>query len=170
VTIIPFSYFTDKEDLEEFDQYGGFLKNYVHLALSQIISVNQLFYFYKHFHLKHGNIVEYYFNKELVVHFIVDFLANSFSYIVNNLLCYYLTSKERGNKKYLLKIKKKFLLMVFANVAFYSIYSFQMARSVFEITQNNLKQPYNLILYNSLPEDLDQRFRIFLYFFNWLFL
>lgn len=169
VTAIPFCFCISKEELDEFEQKGGSIKYYIHSAISNIIAVNQLFYFYKHFHLKHGNIIEYNFNRQLIVHFIVDFLANSFSYSINNILCYFLSTKEkRRNIKYLKNIFRRFFLMVMANVAFYSIYSFQMARGVFEFSFEKISPPHNLILYNLLPKDLDQRFRLFLYIFNWL--
>jgi hypothetical protein len=170
ITIIPFIIFTSQKEILEFEEHGGLIKSFIHQGFSNIISVNQLFYFYKNFHLKYGNIVEYYFNKQLIIHFIVDFLANSFSYTVNNLLGFYMhrTKEGGGDAKYLKGILKKFMLMVLANLAFYSIYSFQMARKVFEGFNLNLPQPHNLILYNMLPQDLDQRFRVFLYIFNWL--
>ena len=166
LSIIPFVFYARKEDYEEFEN-GGVVKKYVHSLFGEIISVNQLFYFYKHFHLSNGNLVEYYFNKELVLHFIVDFFANSSSYIMNNILCIYL-SKDKCKSKHISNIFKKFFLMVLANFAFYSIYSFQMSRKVFEFFFDNIPTPHNLTIYNMLPKELDQRFRLFLYFFNWL--
>jgi hypothetical protein len=164
ITIIPFL-LANKEDIEEYEQNAQ-IKSF-HVTFSTIIKVNQLFYFYKHFHLKHGNIVEYNFNLDLFINFIVDFLVNSFSYIVNNLLCFLLfPSKSRIS--YLKNIFNRFILMILANIAFYSIYSFQMARSWFESVNSLFPNPHSLILYNFLPDDLDQRFRLFLYIFNWL--
>lgn len=167
VTTIAFCFAIDKESLDEYQHRGGLIKNYLHLAFSTVISVNQLFYFFKHFHLKHGNMVDYNFNLEMLIHFIVDFLANNFSYVVNNLLCFQLDPKKRKNPKYLHNILKKFIWMILANVAFYSIYSFQMARWIYETTNAKIPHPHNLIIYNILPKNLDQRFRVFLYIFNW---
>jgi hypothetical protein len=166
ISMIPFVYFTKKEDFEQFEN-STVVKKYIHQILSEIISVNQLFYFYKLFHLKHGNIVEYCFNRELVIHFVVDFLSTSFSYVMNNTLCIFL-SEDKNKFKYFSNIFKKFFLMVLANLAFYSIYSFQMSKKIFEISFDNLSSPHNLILYNMLPKDLDQRFRLSLFFLNWL--
>ena len=110
---------------------------------------------------------------ELIIHFVVDFLANSFSHVVNNLLSYYFNKRydfisSFFFEQHLKGILKKFTLMVLANLSIYSIYSFQMARKDFESVNYNIPQPHSLILYNLLPKDLDQRFRVFLYIFNWL--
>ena len=170
LTIIPFVFLTNRQQIEEF-QTGGYnnFNGNIHLILSQIIKINGLFYFYKHFHLKYGNIIDYNFNRQLIIHFIVDFLVNDFSYIMNNLICFFLTPPEKRTNKNIWNIFRKFLLMILANVAFYSIYSFQMARAWFEFTNKYIESPHNLIIYNMLPLDLDQRFRLFLYIFNCIF-
>lgn len=167
LTIIPFILLTNKKQIEEF-QIGGFynLNGNIHMIISHLIKINQLFYFYKHFHLKYGNIIEYNFNRRLIIHFVVDFLVNYFSYIMNNLLCFFLTSKDKRTNKNIINIFKKFFLMILANVAFYSIYSFQMARGWFEFTNTYFTQPHSLIIYNMLPSDFDGRFRFFLCIFN----
>jgi hypothetical protein len=170
LTIIPFIFLTNKKQIEEFQQ-GGFynLNGNIFLILGHLVKINQLFYFYKHFHLKYGNIIEYNFNRRLIIHFIVDFLLNYFIWITNNLICHFLTPPEKRTNKHIMNILKKFCLMILANIAFYSIYSFQMAREWYELTNSNFSQPHNLILYNLLPKDLDQRFRLFLYIFNCIF-
>jgi len=170
LTIIPFVLLMNRQQIEEF-QTGGYynINGSIHLILSHIIKINGLFYFYKHFHLKYGNIIDYNFNWQLIIHFVVDFLVIDFSYIINNLICLFLTPPEKRTSKIIWNIFRKFLLMILANVAFYSIYSFHMARAWFEFTNKNFKSPHNLILYNMLPLDLDQRFRVFLYIFYCIF-
>jgi hypothetical protein len=162
IALTCFLTFTGKEVFKQFESSKIFN---LHIILSDFVFVYKIFYFYKHFHLKHGNIIDLNYNLELAIRVIVDSLANNTFFVLNNLVCFYL-SKERGSKE-LFNIVKRCTFMLFAEFIFYSIYSFKLARGVFEYVNSHFAQPNNLILYNLLPVDLDTRFRIFLYISHW---
>jgi hypothetical protein len=136
------------------------------MVLADFIFVYKIFYFYKYFHLKQGNIIMLNYNLELVIRVLVNLLANNTFYILNNLLCLYF-SKHKSSKE-IMNIIKRLVFMLIAEFIFYSIYSFRLARALFETVNSYFGQPYNLILYNILPTELDIRFRIMLYISNWL--
>lgn len=166
VTIISFVVMTSNKEIKQYEKNG--MIKYLHSGLANIVWVHKLFYYYKHFHLKHGNIVEFNLNLQLLINFLVDFFTNLSTFFMNSIICYKMTPKTLQTKNLIFNILKRFLLMVLANFVFYSIYSFGLARAVFEYVNETVPYPHNLIFYNILPKDLDQRFRIFLYIFNWL--
>lgn len=166
ISVIPFIFFTDNKDFEEFER-NSFLKS-LHFAFSNIIFVYKMFYFFKHFHLKQGNFADFNGKLEMCYYVVIDFLASNGSLIMNNIMCYYLSVDKK--KRNFFGIFKKFTLMAILNILFYSIYSYGLAKAVFEWTNNNLPNKYNIILYNLLPKDLHIRFRTFVFIFNWFFI
>lgn len=169
ICIISFVFFSSKKDYKQFDKHS-FVKNF-NLSCSNFLFVYKIFYFYKHFHLKHGNIIEFNINLELLRTIFTDYLANSLRMIIINICYFFFNPKKklRNSNKFFAFLLKKFLLMFLANFVFYSIYSFRLARTIFEIAQETIPQPHNLIFYNLINLDLDKRFRMILYVLNWLF-
>jgi hypothetical protein len=163
ITLASFTIFADKNVFKEYEKSKLYK---IHIIFADFALVYKIFYFYKYFHLKQGNIITLTYNLELVIRVLVNLLANNTFYILNNLLCLYL-NKEKTSKE-LMNITKRLIFMLIAEFIFYSIYSFKLARALFETVFSYFGQPYNLIFYNILPTELDIRFRICLYISNWL--
>jgi hypothetical protein len=163
IVLGTYTIFTDKHVFKEYEKSP--LYN-LHLILADFIFVYKIFYFYKYFHLKQGNLITLEYNFELVIRILINLLVNNTFMVLNNLLSFSF-SKEKEPKQ-IFNILKRITFMLFAEVIFYSIYSFKLGRAVFEYVFSSFGQPYNLILYNLLPKELDVRFRIFLYISNWL--
>lgn len=169
ICLISFGLFSSNKDYKQFDK-NAFVKAF-NLSCSNFLFVYKIFYFYKHFHLKHGNIIEFNIDLNLLRTIFTDYLANSLRTIIVNVCYFFFNPKKklRSAKKFFALLFKKFLLMFLANFVFYSIYSFRLARTIFEITLETIPQPHNLIFYNLIDLDLDKRFRMILYILNWLF-
>jgi len=169
ICLISFGLFSSNKDFKQFDKHS-FVKSF-NLTCSNFLFVYKIFYFYKHFHLKHGNIIEFNIDLELIRIIFTDYLANSLRIIMMNICYFFFNPKKklRNAKKFFGFLYQKFLLMFLANFIFYSIYSFRLARTIFEITLDKIPQPHNLIFYNLISIDLDKRFRMILYILNWLF-
>lgn len=169
ICLVSFGLFSSNKDYKQFDK-NSFVKSF-NLICSNFLFVYKIFYFYKHFHLKHGNIIEFNIDLNLIRTIFTDYLANSLRIIMMNICYFFFNPKKklRNSHKFFSFIFKKFLLMFIANFIFYSIYSFRLARTIFEITLDKIPQPHNLILYNLISIDLDKRFRMILYILNWLF-
>jgi hypothetical protein len=163
LTLLSFSLFTDRSDFEEYETSSVYN---IHTTFVDMVFVYKIFYFYKYFHLKQGNIIDLDYNFDLVIRISLNLLVNNTFYVANNLLCFYFSKKK--SSKELMNIFKRFVLMLLAEFSFYSIYSFKLARAVFEFANHTFKQQDFLILYNLLPKELDIRFRVFLYICNWL--
>jgi len=169
ICLISFGLFSSNKDYKQFDKHV-FVKAF-NLSCSNFLFVYKIFYFYKHFHLKHGNFVEFNIDSDLLRTIFTDYFANSLRMIIMNFCYFFFNPKKklRNAKKFFALLFKKFLLMFLANFVFYSIYSFRLARRIFEITLETIPQPHNLIFYNLINLDLDKRFRMILYILNWLF-
>lgn len=168
ITIIPFVLLTSDEDLEEFER-AKFIQ-FIQSGFLNTIFVYKLFYFYKHFHLQQGNFVEFNGKIDFFYHMVIDFFANMGSFTLKNLLTYFLEKKSKRSVKSLVVIVKKFILMYFLTFLFYSVYSFGLARAVFQYIHDRVPNTHNLILYNLLPKDRHIRFRLFVYICNWFFM
>lgn len=169
ITILSFCFFATNKDYKQFDKHG--VVKLFNLTCSNFLFVYKIFYFYKHFHLKHGNIIEFNITFQMLFTLFTDYLANSLRVIFINICYYFFNPKKklRSAKKFFAFILKKLLFMFLINFFFFSIYSFRLAKTVFEIAHETIPQPHIAIFYNVISLDLDKRFRMLLYILNWLF-
>jgi hypothetical protein len=163
LALVSYCLFTDKAVFREFETSPVFP---VHTTVTDMVFVYKIFYFYKYFHLKQGNRIDLSYDIDLVIRISLNLLVNNTFFVVNNLLCFYLSPRKSSTP--LLNIFKRFIFMLLAEFVFYSIYSFKLARAVFEFSHGTFIQQNFLILYNILPKELDIRFRVFLYTCNWI--
>jgi hypothetical protein len=130
------------------------------LLVANITIVYATFYYFKINHLKEISNFELNvswinsFLKDYTVDFIIIFNALVFV----NLLKYRYSPKNK--KKYLINILKRLIIFLFASIAFYACYNNTLSDKIFQIVNEYVPHPHNLILYNSIPKQKEQRFRI----------
>jgi hypothetical protein len=168
ITLISFGLLPSNKDFKKFDQHSTV--KIVNLTYSNFLFVYKTYFFYRSNHLKSSNSIEFNFDFRLLRIVFTDYLANSLRVIMMNFiyLIFNPKKKKRNIRLFISFILRKFLLLFLANFFFYSVYSFRVARTVFEIAQETIPHPHNIIFYNISNMDLDKRFRMILYVINWI--
>ncbi len=149
--------FIDKRALKEVDgNFVSFLQNQV-LTFS---SVYLYFYYFKIFHQQVEQITSITFAEfdTRCFYFFVDFLILN-STALFTLLIKIITS-VRNKQVYLKSLINLYLQAILATILYNLLYNQNLNNYLYKMLNKNIPQPYNVLLYNSLPNSIDERYKL----------
>lgn len=100
--------------------------------------------------------------KSISTDLIVDiFVFFNQLYLINAVRMF---SSKNNKAKYFFGCLNKIILVFFATIVFYFNYNITLKQYAFDALMTYVPSPYNLYIYNALPQNEDQRFRIIMIF------
>jgi hypothetical protein len=136
----------------------------------RILITYSFFYHFNSFHTNDINILSSFDNKtmaKLSNDFLIDF-AIFFNCLVSVNIIKLLISKKGKKKKYIYNIFKKIFSLFIITSVYYLINNHTIAVNLYELINNYVPLPYNIILYNILPADPAQKTRVFFALTLWI--
>lgn len=149
--------FIDKGALKEFD---GELVSSLQIQVQLVSGVYIYFYYFKHFHKQVEQITSLSFSEfdTRCFYFFVDFL------ILNSTALFTLVIKVitsvRNKQVYLKSLINLYLQAIMATILYNLLYNENFNNYLFKMLNQYVPQPYNVLLYNCLPNSIDERFKV----------
>jgi hypothetical protein len=161
--IVFFAYlFVDTKDFKQLRE--SFIFQNLFSAITNIIIVYSTFY---SFHFSQGKYIEHTnnFGPEtltiLAKAFGVDILiVANFMIQINLVKFFFNKSKKTPRSTYIWNIVKRVIVHTIMTVLFYTCYNEHVRSFVYKLVMENIPQPHNVIIYNMLPNNPDQKFRL----------
>ena len=158
ITISVFS-FISKETLKQID---GKLSSFIH---SQVLTFLSVFKYYFYFKLTHKNVdqsmtISFQEFDRLCFYFFIDFLVLNFATILALLLK--IVSSFRNKQAYLQRLITEYLKAIAVVLIYNLLNNMTLMSYVYQKMNEHLPQPYNVLLYNTIPSGADERFNLLL--------
>jgi hypothetical protein len=156
--MIPFIFYDDQEAYSQIKSSNFFVQFF-----NFIITTITVCFFSAHFKWLHypsalnENFTDW---KQLVTNWGVDYVVFFNAITLTFLIKFYYSKSKK--KTFLIEILKRVLLLTLITVSFYLIYNLRLSGLIKNNFDEWVPQPHNLIISNSLPGDLDTRFRLLL--------
>jgi hypothetical protein len=152
--VIIFSFlFSDTKDFKQIKE--SYTIQTIIGFIFKILFTYLLFYHFEGFHAKDVNTITSFDNKtmaKLSNDFLVDFTI-FFNVLVSSNLIKILFDKKGNKKKYIYGIFYKIFVLFIITSLYYLINNDTIAVHLYELINNYVPLPYNVILYNILPAD-----------------
>lgn len=154
--MIPFIFYDDQEAYSQMKS-----SNFLIQFFNFVITIITVCFFSAHFKWLHfptasnENFTDW---KKHATNWAVDYVV-FFNAITLTFLIKFFYSKTK-KKTFLVEILKRILLLTLITVSFYFIFNVELSNSIKNIFDMWVPQPHNLIITNSIPADLDTRFRL----------
>ena len=149
--------FIDKGTLKEVD---GKLMNFLQNQVLTVTGVYLYFFYFKYFHKQIENISRINFSDfdQKCFYFFIDFLILNSTIIFT--LIIKIVSSVRNKQLYLKSLINLYLQFIIATVLYNLLYNEIFNQYLYKLLNQYIPQPLNILLYNSVPSSIDDRFKI----------